>query len=97
VRTTKKPKTVAAASRMLSPHAVCDLLGIGSTTLWRIAQQSKFPPKFEISPNRVAFREDQIRAWLETREIKRTGATDRYLNESVEPCRVEDLKSWQPS
>ena len=105
MRTTTTPDTVAATSPMLSPRAVCHLLGISATTLWRIAQQSPFPPKFAISPNRVAFREDQIRAWLETREIARTGARDRDPHASVEPRREEDrtpfrdgdVNTWRPA
>lgn len=52
--------------KLIKITQVCKLLGISRATLWRIIQQdTSFPKKRYISPNRVAFVEAEIHEWIQ--------------------------------
>lgn len=56
------------SDRLLSWPQVRPLVGdIGRTTAWRMQQAGKFPAPVPVSPNRVAWREQEIRAWQAAR------------------------------
>ena len=43
---------------------VRDLTGVSSTTLWRWERAGTFPPRVQIGPNTVAWRESDIQRWM---------------------------------
>ena len=57
------------SSRLLRPRMVTAFLGISSTTLWRLAKTDpRFPAAYQLGKNSIAFREDQLLAWLAGRQ-----------------------------
>ena len=56
------------SDRLLPWPKVRPLVGdIGRTTAWRMQRQGTFPTPVQVSPNRVAWREADIRAWQASR------------------------------
>jgi predicted DNA-binding transcriptional regulator AlpA len=49
---------------LIRPSKVAHLLGISMTTLWRASKKPGFPKKYQLSPNAVVFRENEVRAWV---------------------------------
>lgn len=48
---------------------VTAFLGISATTLWRLAKTDpRFPAAYQLGKNSIAFREDQLLAWLAGRQ-----------------------------
>ena len=96
MRKTQNPSThprhrAQASFQMLRPRETATALGISPTTLWRHSKDPDFPQKYRVSQNGVAWREEEILAWLKAREI----AVEAL--ESDQQRRDGDLESGQPS
>jgi prophage regulatory protein len=62
-------KTPASELKLLRPKQIERLLGCSSTSLWRWAQLPDFPRPIRIGKRAIAYREDEIIAWLEQRQL----------------------------
>lgn len=60
---------------LLSPKAVTAQTSLSRTTVDRMRAAGAFPQAVRLSPGRIAFRADEITAWLEARERERQAAT----------------------
>ena len=53
------------------------LTGLSSTTIWRESRAGRFPSPIPLSPNRKAFRAQDVAAWIRARvaaaEVKKPG------------------------
>jgi prophage regulatory protein len=47
------------------------LVPLSVTTIWRMERRGEFPRRIAISPKRVAWRRNEIEAWLRLREAAR--------------------------
>lgn len=45
------------------------LTGLSRVTLWRLEAAGKFPKRCKLSQNSVAWREEEVSQWLETRPL----------------------------
>jgi prophage regulatory protein len=67
-----KPKSKhvspAATPRLLGVHAVLDLLSLSRATLYSMVKAGQFPKPVQVTENRVAWREREVRDWIESRE-----------------------------
>ena len=53
--------------RMLRFAAVRERTGLSRSTIWRLEQSGSFPRHRRISPNAVAWREDEVVEWIESK------------------------------
>ena len=53
--------------KFLSKPVVLDMAGLSHVTAWRMEKRGEFPKRRQISPNRVAWLESEILAWMESR------------------------------
>ncbi len=53
-----------AADRFLPRPEVLRIVGFSAATLWREVKAGRFPAPVLISPNRTAFLESEVRAWM---------------------------------
>ena len=60
----------ASELQLLRPKTLEALLGCSSTSLWRWAQLPDFPRRIRIGKNAVAYRKDEILAWLAARQVR---------------------------
>jgi len=61
--------------RMIRRNGVAQKLGpVHPATVWRYTKDPTFPVAYQIGPNVVAWDEDEIDAWLETRRKVRPEA-----------------------
>jgi Predicted transcriptional regulator len=60
--------TATPEKRALSHKAVLERVPVSRTTLWRMERAGQFPKRIQISPNRVAWLESDVDAWLEARK-----------------------------
>lgn len=51
--------------RLLSVREVCRIVGVSLTTIWRWEREGRFPARRKVGPNRVAWRWDEVAAWLD--------------------------------
>lgn len=54
--------------RFLAPKRVAELTSLHRTTIYRKVEAGQFPPPVRLGERRIAFRESDIRAWMEARE-----------------------------
>jgi prophage regulatory protein len=54
-------------SAFLTLQDLAQIHPVSSTTRWRMIKRGEFPEPVRISPGRVAWKETDIRAWLEAR------------------------------
>jgi predicted DNA-binding transcriptional regulator AlpA len=55
-----------ALPRLVGPREVCKALGVSASTLWRwIHVQRKFPEPVRLTRLKVAWREADVRAWID--------------------------------
>ncbi len=47
--------------------AVCVRVGVSRATLYRMVKQGVFPRSRQLGPNRVAWRSDEVTAWIMAR------------------------------
>jgi predicted DNA-binding transcriptional regulator AlpA len=63
-----RPSDDGGLPRILSAKQVRSMLGVSATTLWRMINvQKSFPRPRPISANRVGWREDDVKAWIDRR------------------------------
>lgn len=53
--------------RLISRTEVLSKTSISQPTLWRLENIGKFPQSIRISKGRVAYSEDEVDAWVESR------------------------------
>jgi len=57
----------SSSNRLLSVSAVIGRTSLSRTTLWRLTRRGAFPAPIQISPNRVAWLERSVDAWIESK------------------------------
>ena len=55
-------------SKFLSTKQVQQLTSLNRTTLWRLESKGLFPSRIQVSPRRVAWSEEEVAAWIESRQ-----------------------------
>jgi len=82
--------------RLLRLPEVRSLTGLSGTTIWRREREGKFPRRRQIGPNAVAWRSDELEAWVEGRSKRgaasgnpSSGQTARTTGSDGEPAGVE--------
>ncbi len=65
--TQRERQLSAVPLRFLRFDAVRERTGLSRTTIWRLERKGLFPPHLHISVNAVAWREDEIEAWMLSR------------------------------
>jgi prophage regulatory protein len=66
--TTARERQLASLPlRFLRFDAVRERTGLSRTTIWRLERKGIFPPHRQISANAVAWREDEVEAWMLSR------------------------------
>jgi len=58
---------MSADLRLLRPAQVAEALSIHRSTLWRWVKRGDFPAPIQLGRNTVAFRESEVRAWIDSR------------------------------
>jgi prophage regulatory protein len=53
--------------QLLSQKAVCERLGIGRTTLWRLEREGDFPRSISVTNGRRAYLANEVDAWVKAR------------------------------
>ena len=53
--------------RLISRVEVLNRTSISQPTLWRLENRGKFPRSIRISKNRVAYNEEEVDAWIQSR------------------------------
>ena len=61
---------MTAAPRLLRLPKVMELTGLGRDTIYRYIREGKFPPQRRISERASAWREDELREWIESRSAQ---------------------------
>jgi len=54
--------------RYLRMNEVAEILGVSTTTIWRLEKAGEFPVRRRISSNAVGYLASEIEAWIESRE-----------------------------
>jgi len=54
-------------SRILTAREVTTRTGLSRTTVWRLERFGKFPPRRQLSANRVGWIEEEVNDWIATR------------------------------
>jgi prophage regulatory protein len=57
----------ATPTRLLRFPAVRDRTGLSRSTIWRLERRGEFPRHRQISPNAVAWVEEEITQWIQSR------------------------------
>ena len=64
--------------RLIAFNKVQELVGgISQPTIWRMRRAGTFPQPVKISPNRIAWRESDVRAWIDSRASADLEALDK--------------------
>ena len=61
-------------SRLLSWRDVAERIPLSRTTIWHLRRAGAFPEPTKISDRRIAWREDEINAWIDARHSDLKGA-----------------------
>lgn len=61
------------ASRLLKIGQVIEETSLSRRSIYRLIAQGEFPPSRKISPQRVAWRADEVEAWMQGRPINSGG------------------------
>ena len=62
--------------------AVQELSGLSETTIWRLEKDGQFPRRRRISGNIVAWRSDEIEAWMDSRPAAELGSDEPLASHS---------------
>ncbi len=57
--------------KFLRIDEVMSVTGLSQSTIYRMEQARQFPQRLKLSERAVAWREEDIRSWMESRENKR--------------------------
>jgi len=55
--------------KLLKKAEVVEITSLSAVTIWRLVRAGKFPKAVQLSPGRVAWREEDIRAWVAARVV----------------------------
>jgi len=55
--------------RFLRISAVCEKTSLGRTAIWKLEKSGGFPKRRRVGPNRVAWLESEVEAWMEARAL----------------------------
>ena len=58
---------LALANRMLGAKTVSQLTSLNRVTIYRMTKAGHFPVAYQIGPKRIAWREADIRDWMDSR------------------------------
>ncbi len=72
-------KTALAPLRMLRLRDVIALTGLQRDTIYRLGNAGKFPRPRKLSERASAWREDEVRAWIESRPVSGSTPSDRSV------------------
>ena len=53
---------------LISTKQVQEQTSLSRTTVWRLESKGLFPSRIQVSPGRVAWSEEEVNAWLESRQ-----------------------------
>lgn len=54
-------------ARLLRVDEVTDRTGLSRTTIWRKERAGEFPTRVKIGENSVAWREEEVEEWIDSR------------------------------
>jgi prophage regulatory protein len=63
----------ATMLRLLSTREVCAVTSLSRSTIERLVADRQFPQPHRITPYRLAFRADEVAAWLESLVSRQEG------------------------
>lgn len=55
--------------KVIRKPEVCQRIGLGQSSLARLVREGKFPKPIALGPRAVGWVEDQVDAWIESRQI----------------------------
>ena len=55
------------SSKFLRVHDVCDMVGLGRTTIYVLEKQGRFPQRISLVGKAVAWQESEIKEWMASR------------------------------
>jgi len=58
---------IMANDRVVRPSGLKDVVGISSTTCWRLERKGQFPARRKLSAGAVGWLQSELSAWLESR------------------------------
>ena len=64
------------AVKLLSTKQVQQLTSLSRTTVWRLESTGLFPSRIQVSPRRVAWSQEEVEAWIESRQRVNGGGGD---------------------
>jgi prophage regulatory protein len=64
------PAVPSTPMRLLRFPAVRERTGLSRSTIWRLERRREFPRHRRISPNAVAWVEDEVIQWIEARVLR---------------------------
>lgn len=59
--------TASAKADILCRAEVTRMIGLSSSTLWRMEHDGRFPARIQLGPRRVGWRRAEVEAWLAER------------------------------
>ena len=62
--------------KMISSEQLADIIPYSQNQLRRLEAQGRFPKRVRIGPNRVAWVQEEIERWFETRMDERNNKTE---------------------
>lgn len=60
----------AQVQRLLKLRSVCDMTALCRSSVYQLERDGQFPKRVAIGPRSVAWKEDEIAAWIEARQRK---------------------------
>lgn len=63
--------------RFLREPEVLRLVGVSPMTLYRWEKTDRFPARYRIGPNSVAWKESDVLQWLATRDVATTSSSKK--------------------
>ena len=58
--------------KLLRANVLAEKLGVARVTLWRWVRDKRLPPPIQLGPNVIAWREEEIEEWLDSRRHSST-------------------------
>jgi prophage regulatory protein len=58
---------MSASERLLSMKTVTEVTSYSRTSINRLIEQGEFPVPIKLGPQKIAFKESEIRAWIDSR------------------------------
>lgn len=84
-------KSSAAAQRLLRLPQVLDRTGLSRSMIYLLESQGMFPKRVKVGLRAVAWPEDEVHLWVETRKASRRPA----LTETEHHARSQALRNWR--